>query len=411
MVKLLQWSNNCQSSNTDDVNPSEGHPIHYFKKWRGGGFEKQQEMCFDEVLVVETNEVFDAFDRSTHGKGVCRSMLESDSFASSASPVPHMASSSPFALNPVVLLPALLANIVLPILGLNFGTGGAFDSFLLLPLSFLSRVKLDARERDDDERFRGRGVADIIWDISGDAERVHDSGFSAVGNTWVEYIEVLLGLRGVWAYGGECYRVVDMRGVVWGRDERCANLAGYAGSEYVWDIALWGKTTSFLHRVWRGLALRERHQGQAGEEKREVTRGVGTAAEPGDTAEPVESIDNKGLADDRGDPLRRLAGVPGDGGIWLGGAGESFKQERLLGWRRAAVGWRLGLLVGGGVWDSTVGVGMRDDEWLENAVRLSVSRGSRGGRRHYCRRGRHRLVPPTKREAKNEPANQNETGK
>ena len=78
------------------------------------------------------------------------------------------------------------------------GTGGASAPFRLLELSFRFRVELGSRDRDGVERFRGRGVAEIICVISGDKARCLESISSELQDTCTEYTEDLLGLRGVW---------------------------------------------------------------------------------------------------------------------------------------------------------------------------------------------------------------------
>lgn len=123
----------------------------------------------------------------THGSGVCRSRLESDSCPSS-SLATQIASSSPLS------RAALVTNGVLTLVG----TGGTSAPLPLFELSFRFRVELESREREGVERFRGRGVADIICVISGDMARSLVVTSSDVDDTCMEYTEDLLCLRGVW---------------------------------------------------------------------------------------------------------------------------------------------------------------------------------------------------------------------
>lgn len=129
-------------------------------------------------------------NRETHGNGVCRSRLESDSFASSSLATQFASSSPPtravFVGNGVLTLRELI------------GTGGISAPLRLLELSFRSRVRLVSRERDGVERLRGRAIADIICVISGDMVRCLVSTSSEVEDTCMECTEDLLGLRGVW---------------------------------------------------------------------------------------------------------------------------------------------------------------------------------------------------------------------
>jgi hypothetical protein len=78
------------------------------------------------------------------------------------------------------------------------GTGAASAPLRLLELSFRFRVELGSRDRDGVERFRARGVADIICVISGDMARCREFMSSGLQDTCMEYTEDLLGLRGVW---------------------------------------------------------------------------------------------------------------------------------------------------------------------------------------------------------------------
>lgn len=126
----------------------------------------------------------------THGSGVCRSRLESDSFPWS-SPATLIASPSPLTRT------AFVTSGVLTIREL-VGTGGTSAPLRLLELSFRFRVELGSRDRDGAERFRGRGVAEIICVISGDMARCLEFMSSELQDTCMEYTEDLLGLRGVW---------------------------------------------------------------------------------------------------------------------------------------------------------------------------------------------------------------------